>query len=134
MRIHGTLSLLAAFALVLAACQGDSPTEVGATVRISVNLESTAAPAVLRAGLSFDDQLLNTYQSATGTGDLELSAVVRGVRPGRHTVTVAVLGQTSSPNEYRLGGSVFVGERRIVVREKRGRLSTGESLTTAFDL
>jgi len=134
MRHQGTLSLLAAFALALAACQGNSPTEAGATVRISVNLQSTAAPSVLRASLSFDNQLLNTYQSATAAGDVTLTAAVRGVRPGRHTVTVAVLGQTSSPNEYLLGGSVFAGDRRIVVRNKTGRLATGESLTTPFDL
>jgi hypothetical protein len=134
MRPLGTLSLLAALALSLAACQGDSPTEAGATVRVSVNLQSTAAPSVLRASLSFDNRLLNTYQSATPAGDLALTAVVRGVRPGRHTVTVAVLGQTASPTEYLLGGSVYAGDRRIVVRDKRGRLATGESLTTPFDL
>ena len=46
----------------------------------------------------------------------------------------SVLGQTSSPGEYTLGGSVFAGDRRIVVRDKTGRLATGESLTTPFDL
>jgi hypothetical protein len=133
MRTTGTLSLLAALALALTSCQGDSPTEV-ATVRVSVNLTSAAAPSVLRASLSFDDQLLNTYQSATPSGEVTLTAEVRGVRPGRHTITVAVLGQTSSPGEYKLGGSVFTGDRRIVVRDKAGRLATGESLTTPFDL
>lgn len=135
MRLRRLLPLASGIALALLACGESSPTETGSTVRILMNVHGTAkAPTIVRASLSWDGGVVNTFQPATPVRDLALASVLQGVRPGRHTLTVTILGQTASPGEYTSSGSVFVGDRRIVVQERRGRLDTGEGLTASLDL
>jgi len=124
---------LAAFAWGCGA-GGETPTDVGSAVRLTVVLQTTSSNTIQKAKLLFDGRDVVTVEPSGGAGQITLEGTVSGVRRGSHSMKVVVLQQASTPSGYTAGGAVATQERILDLAPVQGLLATGESLEFRINL
>ena len=129
------------FALVVAgtSCDGDSGTadDPRTTAQVDIGLHQlNAQDTVLEAALRFDGVELDRFSAQAGTEPVGLQGNAENIQPGRHTIEIVIIRQTSSPNRYLFNGSVLYRGTRVQIPQPfpQGNVTTGQSLTTSIDL
>lgn len=89
---------------------------------------------MLQVALRVDGMEIDRFTSTVAMDPVGLQGTIANIQPGRHTVEVVILQQTTSPNPYLFNGSVFIEGRQILLNQTSGTLATGGSLSTFVDL
>ncbi len=101
MHLKTTVAVLALAGLSLASCHSSTPTSsAGPNIVITVGIaNSTLQPTLLEAQLLFDGTVVTDTASPAPTPFISLGASGSAVT-GPHTMTILVISQTSTPNNY----------------------------------
>jgi hypothetical protein len=119
---------------------GDSPTSPsgGYTLLVFGTWQNSSYRAtMLGVKIKLDGRTIRDYSSNTAFSDIAMSQDAR-VNQGQHTVEFVVANQTSSPNSYRISGSVDVFDERgthvrtVNLPEKTATLSNGQGVSYTF--
>ena len=140
--MHVRVVILALFASSFTSCRSDSgtqpqqPPQPQSNAQFVIGLHHVMAlDTILEASLSVDGTEIARFSSNVGTEPVGLQGTVRNIRSGRHTLSVVIVRQTSSPNTYLFNGSVFFEERQVFIDPfPQGTLATGEGLTAIVEL
>jgi hypothetical protein len=128
---------IALFAVALAACNGDSPTEppsiVLTSARLDFSMSTTSSHTIRVARMTFDGREVAKADVPGGGGQVRLQANVEGAS-GQHTIRLVIVEQLSTPNPYFGSGAVTTLTRVMDLAPVQGTLATGEALEFKFSL
>lgn len=133
-------SLYLILVLLTFSCDKDSGTsdnDSQGIAQVDIGLHQlNAQDTVLEAVLRFNGVEIDRFSTETGTEPVGLLGDARNIQPGRHTIEVLIVRQTTSPNRYLINGSVLYRGKRIQIPQPfpQGNLASGQSLTTFIDL
>ena len=99
------LASLAAFAWACGGA-GETPTDVGSPVHLTVVLQTVPSNVIQKAKLLFDGRDVVTLEPPGGARQITLEGTANGVRRGSHSMKVVILQQASTPSGYTAGGAV----------------------------
>jgi hypothetical protein len=119
---------LALVALAMGCSHGESPTDAGSLIHLSIIVRTTSSTALQKAKLVFDGRDVVTVESPAGSGQMLLEGTVSGAGRGMHTMRIVILQQASTPNSYSAGGSVSTADRILDLAPVEGIVATGQSL------
>jgi hypothetical protein len=109
----------------------------GGTLLITASLESSYY-GILEATLAFDGRVIDRgpTSSSIGTAGWTFSGTVSGVGSGRHTLSLTIIRQFSSRQDYSAIASVYVldSDSYIDLGTREATLAAGESITFNFSI